>query len=402
MSVANSSHPNSAEFDSSMTGRALHIVQVGFDDTVFQTAAPSDTLNRQLEYGRELDRQRPGSQLSLVIITPNVTNSPFQRENVTFVPLAGSRLQRVVKLYKELKRLHLERPLDVITTQTIHWEAWVALFFGQLHRVNVVGQIHYDLFLADARRRGSRFTPYSWLYHQLGMMALRRMTAVRVVGRRIGDQLVAAGLRTPIHILPVPVTMNIPANEQPPSPISRVIFVGRLSPEKNIEEWLQIAQQVVAQNPETMFTIAGDGPLRRQLESRATQLGLEQQVHFAGNVPYEQLPSFYGSAKVFLLTSKYEGFGRVLVEAYLCGVPAVAPEITGVEDIIVAGQTGFLHLPGDISGMAGSVLHLLQEESVRRQMAEQGREWVKTHFDPGKLTHKWIKLLISVTSEDKP
>jgi glycosyltransferase involved in cell wall biosynthesis len=406
MMTTDSTHLPHSHAGASTPGRALHVVQIGFDESVFHRNAPSDTLHRQLEYGRELDRQRPGSRLSFVIVTQDPTADEFHQENVTFIPLSGSRWQRLLRLYKQLNVLHGQHVIDVITTQTIHWEAWVALLFGKRYHVPIVGQIHYDLFSPHASRQMMGSGIYQWLYSGLSRGALRRMAAVRVVGQRIRDRLVASGLNRNVHALPVPVTMTmtmtLPTRDADPgSEVDQVLFVGRLAPEKNMDAWLQVARQVVDRKPDTVFAIVGDGPLREALEAQVIQLGLQDHICFSGNVAYNELSALYRASKLFLLTSRYEGFGRVLVEAYFNGIPAVAPRITGVEDIIVDGETGFLQSPADIAGFASSVLCLLEDARLRREMAAKGRDRVLHLFDAARLTHEWIHLLISVTSKDR-
>lgn len=376
--------------------RSLHIVQVGFDDTLFMPNAPSDTLARQLRYGRELDRRCPGSRMSVVMLTNSAAAQRFERENVTFVPVVASRLRRPIGLYRQLSTLHREQPLDVISTQTIHLEAWTALWFARRHGANVIGQVHYDLFSPIAQRDVLGQGLRGRAYYLISLWMLRHMFAVRVVGRRVREQLLAKGLHRNVCVIPVPVTMGpCTAADPAPAPNNCVLFVGRLDFPKNVEEWLTIAQRLAAQAPDAVFEIVGDGPLRETLESQAHQLGLAPRVHFAGTVPYDRLPDIYRTAKVFLLTSRYEGFGRVVAEACLNGVPVVATRITGVEDIVDDGETGFLHAAGDVEGMAKSALRLLRDDSLRQTMGQLGRERVRARFDPDRLTREWVDLLVS-------
>jgi glycosyltransferase involved in cell wall biosynthesis len=152
-----------------------------------------------------------------------------------------------------------------------------------------------------------------------------------------------------------------------------------------------VAQQV----PEARFEIVGDGPEREALEADARRQGLDRSVQFTGPIPYAALGAAYGRASVFLLTSHYEGFGRVVAEAALHGLPVVAPEIAGVEDIIIQGVTGFLHAPGDVAGMSASVIRLLQENALRIEMGRRARQSVLKRYDPQRLTQEWVALLIA-------
>ena len=111
----------------------LHIVQIGSDDTVFQADAPSDTLRRQIDYARELARRSPGSCMTVIMLTYLRRARTIEQEGQRIVPVVGARLTRWPKLYRLLQRLHAARPIDVITTQTVHTDAWVALWFGARH-----------------------------------------------------------------------------------------------------------------------------------------------------------------------------------------------------------------------------------------------------------------------------
>lgn len=383
---------------------SLHIVQVGFDDTLFVADAPSDTMNRQLEYGRELERQRPGSRMTVVALTTLASARRYERENVVILPVIASRLTRLPALYFQLSMLHREWPLDVISPQTVHLEALAALLFGMVHGVNVVGQIHYDLFSPIAQQEVLGGGVRGRLHMALTRWMLPRMVAVRVVGQGVQRQLLATGLHNHVSVIPVPVTMNPSTAGADLAPVvaHKVLFVGWLVAAKNIREWLLVAQRVAAVDENVSFEIVGEGPLRAELQREVERLGLDGRVYFRGAVAYTQLPQVYRSAKVFLLTSKHEGFGRVVVEAYLHQVPTVATRVTGIEDIVDDGQTGFLHPPGDVAGLTDSVLRLLHNDSLREEMGQRGNVLVRARFDPERLSSQWINLLVSSAEERRP
>lgn len=383
--------------------RPLHIVQVGYDDSVFATNAPSDTFQRQVEYGREIDSQQPGSRMSFVSLTSHAAAHRIVSENVTFIPIIFQRRREIHRLFSQLVNLHQEQPIDVIATQTIYEDGWVALLFSQRYGVPVIGQIHYDVFSDFAkydvlgRRWGGR------IRYRFGMWLIRRYAAIRVVGQRIKTQMLAKRLNDKVYVLPVAVTMANKSRSirRPNTSAQRVLFVGRLVAQKNLETWLRVAALVADLNPATIFEIVGDGPLRPELEQLAQQLGIAQQVCFRGALAYDKLPEVYSSATLFLITSHYEGFGRVVVEAYLNALPVVGVHITGLEDIIEDGVTGFLHASDDLKGMAESTLKLLRDASVRQQMGEIGRSLVRTRFDPENLSRRWVDLLISTARRQR-
>lgn len=367
----------------------MHIVQISYDDSVFAERAPSDTRARQTGYGDYLVRRRPGSRLTFLALTGRADAHAFSAGPVRFQPVAGRGPLRWLRLFLTL--LGLERP-DVIAAQTIFFDAWVALAAGGLRRVPVVGQIHFDLYAPEAQ--AENLGP-GWAGRwrlAAGLRLMRRLRAVRVVGRRLKDRLLAEGRHSRIAVIPVPVTF-VPAAPAPAE--ARVLFVGRLAAQKNLAGWLAVAERVAAQVPAARFEWAGAGPLQDELWDLARQHGLQDRLTLLGAVPYADLPAVYGRAAVLLLTSHYEGFGRVLVEAGLAGVPAVAPRLTGVEDIIVDGETGYLHAPGDLAGLAGSVVELLGDPGRRAAMGAAAARRVRAVFDPQALGQAWIDQLIA-------
>ena len=139
----------------------------------------------------------------------------------------------------------------------------------------------------------------------------------------------------------------------------------------------------------------GDGPLRGDLEDKVRSLGLAERVNFRGFVPYGALPSIYRSSTAFLLTSHCEGAPRVVFESCSQRLPVVATRISGVEDIVEDGKTGFLHANGDVEGMAASVSRLLGDDALRDRMGKAARASVLERFDPEQVARAWMSLLVS-------
>ncbi len=383
--------------------QSLHIVQVGFDDSVFDTHAPSDTLFRQLRYGRVLAQRHTGGRMTYVILTGRAQAYKFERENVTFLPVFVQRAWEFGRLWKALAVLHADLPITVLSPQNVNELGWITLLFGKLHAIPVVGQVHYDLFSPHAQDslmgRGLR----GWLKKRLMFFFLPRYTALRVVGEATRRELIARRLNYNVRVIPVPVTM---LDEQPPPespPVReqpRVIYVGRLSPEKNLGFWLEVAKRVCERHPTVMFDVIGEGAVMMELREQCRALGITERVQFLGSVPNNELTSHYRAASVFLLTSLFEGFGRVLVEACAHAVPVVAPKIHGVEDIIQNDKNGFLCAPGDESLFAEKVLQLLSDGDLRNRMGQWGARWVRNRFTPQGLIEQWVDWLLASQPDD--
>lgn len=132
--------------------------------------------------------------------------------------------------------------------------------------------------------------------------------------------------------------------------------------------------------------IAGDGPLRKELEARAERHGLRGRVTFLGPIPHHLTPVYYSMADVYVQPSvidtrgNTEGLGMTLLEALACGTPCIGSRVGGIPDTIIDGKTGFLVEPARPDQLAEKILMLLRDKDLRTDMGRDGRRFVEEHF----------------------
>lgn len=119
-----------------------------------------------------------------------------------------------------------------------------------------------------------------------------------------------------------------------------VVTVGRLGPRKGIGLAIRGLATLADQNVELL--IGGTGRHGERLREIAREHDVDDQIQFLGYIPNDELPILYSSADVFSLTSRYEGFGLVLLEAMACGTPVIATDVGGVATVVEDGENGFL------------------------------------------------------------
>lgn len=381
-------------------GRPLHVVQVSLDTDLLDRGRGAEPRARQTAYARELDRQRPGSQMTILVLTRSRGSPGLDHGNLRVVPVYG-RLRGWPRLLHALAALHRASSIDVVTTQRVYAEAWVVLLFAWWHSVRVVGQVHHP-FALDGGGGRPRTAVLGAAAAWATRRTLRYFAALRVVGHGLKTRILDQCLHHRVEVVPVPVAhlaapvSAAPVHERPPT----MLYVGRLCGFKDVGTWLEVAARVAREVPEARFSIVGDGPERDALVLRAAALGLGDRIAFHGFVPSPRLGEHYAGASVFLHTSRAEGFGRVVAEAYAFATPVVATRVTGVEDIVADGETGFLRAPGDADGLAAGVIRLLRDAGLRRRMGEAGRARVLASFAPGALRERWIGLLVAAARED--
>jgi glycosyltransferase involved in cell wall biosynthesis len=156
--------------------------------------------------------------------------------------------------------------------------------------------------------------------------------------------------------------------------------IARLFKLKGHDQLLDAVPAVVARHPDVRFVLVGDGILQDHLRTRCEQLGVAQNVVFAGLVDRERIPELLSAMDVLVHTSLREGLARVLPQALAMGRPCVAFELDGAPEVVVPGRTGYLVHPGDATGLADAINRLLDDPQLRARMATEGRRLVDPMF----------------------
>lgn len=153
--------------------------------------------------------------------------------------------------------------------------------------------------------------------------------------------------------------------------------VGRLVEQKDYLTLLQAFALGVAQVPNLRLVIAGDGPLRSQLEQAAHSLALADRIHLLGNC--DDVPTLLRSVDLFALASKFEPFGVALLEAQAAGLPIVATSVNEIPEIVTDGMSGFLAPPQDPPAMAALFVRLARDRDLRARFGARARIEAQQH-----------------------
>jgi L-malate glycosyltransferase len=147
-----------------------------------------------------------------------------------------------------------------------------------------------------------------------------------------------------------------------------LVFVGRIAPVKRVDLLLDAVALVKQSMPSIRMLIVGDGPLLDEMKARVSTLGLQKNVEFAGN--QAQTAPWLKRARAFMLTSDTEGLSLALMEAMMCGLPAIVSNVGDLGDLIVPAETGYLIDARTPDAFAGAVVELLSDgERLRRYSA---------------------------------
>lgn len=155
-----------------------------------------------------------------------------------------------------------------------------------------------------------------------------------------------------------------------------LVTVGNVTERKGQEIVIRALPRVLREVPNAHYLMAGLPTRRAEMETLARQLGVVDHVHFLGRVAARELPVLLNASDLFVMTSRhtadgdFEGFGIAVVEAALCGVPAVVAAPSGLAEAIVDGQTGLAVPRDDVEATADAIASLLCDDRLRVRMGE--------------------------------
>jgi glycosyltransferase involved in cell wall biosynthesis len=182
------------------------------------------------------------------------------------------------------------------------------------------------------------------------------------------DDLVTAALPNPVLEDCRQPPMARPSDRGGP----RVAAAGRLVHAKGFDLLIEAFAGLARECPGAELTIWGEGPLRTELAARIAAAGLDGRVRLAGHAP--DLVAALAEADLFVLSSRREGFGNVVVEALAAGVPVVATDCAGPRRILLEGAVGAIIPPGDAAALGRAMRSFARDPEPYRQRRERGRQ----------------------------
>jgi glycosyltransferase involved in cell wall biosynthesis len=164
------------------------------------------------------------------------------------------------------------------------------------------------------------------------------------------------------------------------TPPHRLLFVGRLSPEKGISYLLKATALLAAKGKTVELHIVGTGPSEEELSKQARALSITSLVHFHGFVPHgKALRQLYRESDVFILPSLQDQQPKVLMEAMSQNLPVVATNVGGIPSIVQDGKNGLLVPPQQPEAISSAIDRVLSDEELYRRLVSEGLTHVRAH-----------------------
>ncbi len=252
-----------------------------------------------------------------------------------------------------------------VNADVVHCHDWMTFDAGirasDHHRIPLVMHVHATEF------DRTDFHPNQWIANKerYGLQQADRVIAVSNYTKNL--LIHHYGIR-PDKIAVVHNAHNhLPARDfiTSPSNIPLVLFLGRLTVQKNPWQFLESAKIVHELRPDVQFVMAGDGPMLQTLMDRTCELGLTDSVVFTGKVQRHEVDALYRSASCFVMPSLSEPFGLVALEAISHGVPVVLSKQSGASEVI---EHAFKVDFWDTERFADCILTVLRETPLAEQL----------------------------------
>lgn len=176
--------------------------------------------------------------------------------------------------------------------------------------------------------------------------------------------------------------------------IPTILFVGGLDRAHYFKGVDVLLSACAAMTVPWQLLIVGDGNNRKTFESLAADLGVSDRVHFAGSVPFADLPHAYQAADVHVLPSidRSEAFGLVTLEAMASGVPSIVSDLPGVRSLIIPNETGSLAIPGDVTSLAAALSRYCSDENFAKHCGERARVRACALYDEQILAKRLVEV----------
>ena len=282
-----------------------------------------------------------------------------------------------------LRRLEREPPDLVYERASLH--ALAGMRVARALDVPRIVEVNAPLVLEQEQYRGEGLRSLAAAAER---ETLTQADAVVVVSESLRDYAVAHGAAPErVHVIPNAVDPSLfaPSANGKDGREPVLGFVGGLRPWHGVEALPELVARLAPQHPRLRLVIAGDGPLRAQLQRSVATAGVHDRVVFTRSLPHEDLPDVIRRFDVAL--APYDApahdfyFSPLKLFEYMaCGVPVVAARVGQVEEVVRDGETGLLYPPGELDALAEACDRLLRDEDLRRRLGSAAASEVRERY----------------------
>ena len=387
-----------------------NLIMISQDTDLFLGAIGSkvigDSFKRHIEYSKILN-SKSGKRSKLLVITyvprkySNSKKDKFINDNLVIRPsFSYIRLFFFIDVIRILfQEFSNGFQPTLITTQNPWGEGLIGLIIAKIFKCNFLPQLHTDI------------TSEYWLKKNPLLKIIRKTTTIfvlnnakiiRLVSISQKNKLINKKLITENKIRVVPVAITEKQNNKSLNKNelgkninkTTILFIGRFDEVKDLNLWIETAKQINLNYPNIIYKMIGNGPEFNKIKMKVKSENLDKSFIFTGAIPSDKINNHFTKNSILLLTSHYEGFGRVLVEAMSNKIPCISTECTGPNDIILDKKSGFIIKERSAIHLANACCKLIKDKNLYSKMSKYSYEIFKNNFEFRKIADDFIELLL--------
>ena len=375
----------------------ISVLSFGFTRGLWDGDSAED-VRRMRGYAEHLD--------AYIVIANSYKRHGLRRRHLAknFVAIPTNAFHAADSFFRMLflgwRELRLRR-FDLIQGQDPFFSGLAAMLLGLCFGVPVVICV-YGPNVHDPSWLASR--PSHGVLAIIGRWVLRHASCLQVDGQMTARSLIAAGYAPErVEVKPmVPANLDrflaIDRNAAVPRSPVRLLFVGRLAAQKNLPLMLTVARALLESGGDAFrLRLVGEGRMEKALRKIVEREGLASHVEFRGSVSRDEIVGEFARADVFLLTSDYEGYPRVLMEAAASALPVVTTAVSGSDESVRDGESGFIVPVGARDEIVAKLRLLIEDATLRARMGTAARALARTKLDPASNTRQQLAIWRRIT-----
>ena len=356
----------------------MRVLMLSLDRGLLGISASGDAVARHRRYADSI------GSLDVIVFAPPSAREKLWADNFRVYPSGSGKLFHFSRAEKLAKKLASGSVYDLLVTQDFASPVGARLK-RELHIPWIVS-VHGMFFSAS----WLGWSPVNWyLFHQI-KKAIRGADGFRVNNNAIKEKLQQWGIGKPILVQPTAIDIQKFKSQNSKVKITnqnsklKILYVGRLSPEKNIGMLIQATKKI---KHDLELQIVGSGTEEARLKGLAAG---DDRIVFLGEKKYEDLPSIFQAADIFVLPSRTETFGQVLLQAAAAGCAIVATRTTGASAFITHLQNGWLTEVDNERELGAAIETLITDRRQRDDLAASAGK-LAGEYDMNAATEKLIK-----------
>lgn len=351
-----------------------------FSDTFF----PQRNGVVTVVYQSALALSKLGHEVCIVVISSetesnlkNKLNDKIEIINLPSLPFFGYKGERIsFPLGLALRKIKKFKP-DVIHVHTSFGVGWEAVICAKFLKIPLIGTHHtfFDYYLKHVKLD---FNLVKWISWKYIVAHFNRCDLLLSPSQALSDELIAKGLKTPSSVILNPTDINffvpVESDKQKQKlkrrynlPGKSIVYMGRVSYEKSIDQVIKSFALVNKQKPETRMMILGQGPEKSNLEKLCRELNLEDKIIFTGRYDHDnELLDLLHANDIFVTACKNENLPVAVLEAMASGLPVVAVREKGLIEVVSDNLNGYLVEADSPELLAEKIVQLLDDKEINR------------------------------------